>query len=456
VYFILFEWWVRLFFFTFFFATRSIWDMSTIKLQCLDDGDNAFFMVDSNSGISISKTTNAVSLSNGGALTVLGGASFGGDVYIGSELYANQITLENISIGVSTVYSASFIAQNNASVPTDVTGLSFSNTDERFFKANLTVSVLKSVGNSLFELFELEGLQAEAGWTLLQSRFGDETGIQFYITSEGQIQYTSPDTLDWTSTTFRYVATKISNNGSYAELSSNTSGGLSIETLQINNTAPAILGSNNGALYSLGGAMFEKNVIIKATSNAAGIGTGGGLTVLGGAAVSESLVVGSNVSSATLTVGDITTGNIFISGTIFANEDAFMSSQWTSEGNDIFYTQGNVGIGTTGPEFALEVNGDIYAEGDVIALSDLRKKSNVYTITDSLSMVMDLRGVYYTNNFNQRQGVGVIAQEIEKVLPEVVLTDKQGYKSVAYGNIIGVLIEAIKELNCKLDSLRQG
>jgi hypothetical protein len=456
VYFILFEWWVRLFFFTFFFATRSIWDMSTIKLQCLDDGDNAFFMVDSNSGISISKTTNAVSLSNGGALTVLGGASFGGDVYIGSELYANQITLENIAIGVSTVYSASFIAQNNASVPTDVTGLSFSNTDERFFKANLTVSVLKSVGTSLFEMFELEGLQAEAGWTLLQSRFGDETGIQFYITSEGQIQYTSPDTPDWSSTTFRYVATKISNNGSYAELSSNTSGGLSIETLQINNTAPAILGSNNGALYSLGGAMFEKNVIIKTTSNAAGIGTGGGLTVLGGASISESLVVGSNVSSATLTVGDITTGNIFISGTIFANEDAFMSSQWTSEGNDIFYTQGNVGIGTTSPEFTLEVNGDIYAEGDVFALSDLRKKSKVSTIQDSLSMVMDLRGVYYTNNSNERQGVGVIAQEIEKVLPEVVLTDKQGYKSVAYGNIIGVLIEAIKELNCKLDNIQRN
>ena len=64
---------------------------------------------------------------------------------------------------------------------------------------------------------------------------------------------------------------------------------------------------------------------------------------------------------------------------------------------------------------------------------------------------MNMRGVSFTKQ--AEKGVGVIAQEIEKVLPEVVHDGE--YKSVAYGNIVGVLIEAIKELKKEVDQLKQ-
>jgi hypothetical protein len=88
---------------------------------------------------------------------------------------------------------------------------------------------------------------------------------------------------------------------------------------------------------------------------------------------------------------------------------------------------------------------------EVTATSDERLKSNIKTIDNALDKVMNMRGVSYTKQ--AEKGVGVIAQEIEKVLPEVV-TDGE-YKSVAYGNIVGVLIEAIKEQQKQIDELKK-
>ena len=88
---------------------------------------------------------------------------------------------------------------------------------------------------------------------------------------------------------------------------------------------------------------------------------------------------------------------------------------------------------------------------EVTATSDERLKSDIQTIDNALDKVMNMRGVSYTKQ--AERGIGVIAQEIEKVLPEVV-TDGE-YKSVAYGNIVGVLIEAIKEQQKQIDELKK-
>ena len=95
--------------------------------------------------------------------------------------------------------------------------------------------------------------------------------------------------------------------------------------------------------------------------------------------------------------------------------------------------------------------GTITAGGDITAFSDERLKSDIQTIDNALDKVMNMRGVSYTKQ--AEKGIGVIAQEIEKVLPEVV-TDGE-YKSVAYGNIVGVLIEAIKEQQKQIDELKK-
>jgi hypothetical protein len=115
-----------------------------------------------------------------------------------------------------------------------------------------------------------------------------------------------------------------------------------------------------------------------------------------------------------------------------------------------------VGIVQNQPAYALDVTGDIRATGDVIAYSDARVKENVETITDALTKVTSLRGVSYTRNDSEDKStkVGVIAQEVLEVLPEVVQQDTNGNYSVAYGNIVGVLIEAIKELKAEINELK--
>lgn len=95
--------------------------------------------------------------------------------------------------------------------------------------------------------------------------------------------------------------------------------------------------------------------------------------------------------------------------------------------------------------------GNIVADGDVTAFSDERLKTNIKTIENSLDKVLSLRGVSYEKD--GKSSIGVIAQEVEKILPEVVYDGE--FKSVAYGNIVGLLIEAIKELKTELDEVKR-
>jgi len=122
------------------------------------------------------------------------------------------------------------------------------------------------------------------------------------------------------------------------------------------------------------------------------------------------------------------------------------------------WTTGNkrVGVGNETPSYNLDVTGTIRATGDVIAYSDARVKDNVKTIDNALDKVTKLRGVSYTRNDieDKSSKVGVIAQEVLKVLPEVVSQDENDKYSVSYGNITGVLIEAIKEQQKQIDDLK--
>ncbi|MDD5675062.1 MAG: tail fiber domain-containing protein [Chitinivibrionales bacterium] len=123
------------------------------------------------------------------------------------------------------------------------------------------------------------------------------------------------------------------------------------------------------------------------------------------------------------------------------------------------YILNNLGIGTTNPgSYMLEVCGDMATSGTALALnvactSDRRYKTSITPIDSSLSKVSKLQGVYYDwdrakwpkKNFPEGKQVGLIAQDVEKVIPEVVNTDKEGYKSLSYDKLTAVLIEAVKE-----------
>ena len=101
------------------------------------------------------------------------------------------------------------------------------------------------------------------------------------------------------------------------------------------------------------------------------------------------------------------------------------------------------------------LSGNFTATGNVTAFSDERLKENVETIEGALDKVSQMRGVTYNykSELNDGQrGTGVIAQEMQQVMPEVV--EEGQYLSVAYGNLVGVLIEAVKELKAELDKCK--
>jgi hypothetical protein len=102
---------------------------------------------------------------------------------------------------------------------------------------------------------------------------------------------------------------------------------------------------------------------------------------------------------------------------------------------------------------SLNVGGTITATGDVIAYSDQKLKKNITTIEHALDKVKALRGVEYDRVEDDAHSVGLIAQEVQEVIPSVVRESSDGTLGVAYGNLVGVLVEAIKEQQKQIEVL---
>jgi len=108
------------------------------------------------------------------------------------------------------------------------------------------------------------------------------------------------------------------------------------------------------------------------------------------------------------------------------------------------------------------LNGNLVTTG-AACTSDIRYKKNFLRLTNSLDRITQLKGFYYfwkTDEFKEKgftanRQIGFIAQEVEKLFPELVMTDGKGYKSVDYARLTPVLVEAIKELQAKNDLLEQ-
>ena len=115
-------------------------------------------------------------------------------------------------------------------------------------------------------------------------------------------------------------------------------------------------------------------------------------------------------------------------------------------------SSGNVGINQTNPSEKLDVNGNVKAV-DFNTTSDENLKNNIQTIENPLAKVSEIRGVNFDWKETQKPSMGVIAQEVEKVLPELV-TDS-GTKTVNYNGLVGLLIEVVKEQQTQINSLNE-
>ncbi len=206
--------------------------------------------------------------------------------------------------------------------------------------------------------------------------------------------------------------------------------------------------------------------------------------------------IGTNAPSSTLTVGNTTgsvSGELTLNPAFTANEGGQINikksvngstADWIidqygttasdarfrifnsiGESNGITILEnGNVGMGVLTPSVRLQVGGDIIANS-IAGSSDARFKTNIEPIKNPLQKVLQLRGVHFDWNtkafpdrkFSDQKAIGFIAQEVEKVLPEVVQTEhsNEGYKAVQYDKVVALLVEAIKEQQKQIDRLKE-
>ena len=226
-----------------------------------------------------------------------------------------------------------------------------------------------------------------------------------------------------------------------------TAGGIQLARLTDVTGATSI-----GTLTSLtvsGDATFDTSTLkVDSSNNRVGIGT---------ASPANLLDVNNTSGNAGMDLTSANTGTSFIN---FGDTDDVDIAQLS-----FVHTDDTMRFTNNGEVMRLESDGDLHVEGDVIAfsntVSDVALKSDIQMIPNALDKIDEVRGVTFTRHNGQRSA-GIIAQELEKVLPEAVrekklaLLDGKEYKTVEYDAIHGLLINCIKELKQEIKELKDG
>lgn len=152
-------------------------------------------------GVTIASTIDATSVSAGGSFTTLGGASVEKSMYVGNSLQVAGVNLTpNAQDRFSTV---SFTAANNQVSPATLTNMSF---DSSVWGSDIYLAARVSATTPLYSNFHIRAVNKNTGWELVKSYVGDDTGIDFTMTTGGQVQYTSPNYPGFTSLIFKWRA----------------------------------------------------------------------------------------------------------------------------------------------------------------------------------------------------------------------------------------------------------
>jgi len=229
---------------------------------------------------------------------------------------------------------------------------------------------------------------------------------------------------------------------------------LSISGISTFTNGPVLIGSGTSTgtatqrLQVTGGAYVSGNLGIGTTNPLGTLQVGTGITMYGATGIISAVSYrgdGSQLSgiSAGLTVTDDTSTN----ATRYILFDDATSG-----------TISAINVSSTNLTFNPST-GNLVAGGTVTANSDEKLKENIKTIENALDKVLSLRGVEYDRIDTLEHQIGVIAQEVEKIVPEVVYPKQPApsyeTKSVAYANLVGLLIEAIKEQNVRIEELER-
>jgi hypothetical protein len=204
------------------------------------------------------------------------------------------------------------------------------------------------------------------------------------------------------------------------------------------------------------GSFIANHMAIRQDTGNVGIGTEGPLSKLSIVASSETLAAGNEFAP----FGIYRAGTLksLLAGYHSTGEYAYVQSierNITVRPLVLQPSGGNVGIGTINPTEVLQVNGNVRATQFLNGPSSKRWKTNIKIIEGALEKVEGLRGVSYDWKADGKHGIGLIAEEVGQVIPEVVVYEDNGEDAAAvdYAGLVPVLIEAIKEQQQEIRTL---
>ncbi len=217
-------------------------------------------------------------------------------------------------------------------------------------------------------------------------------------------------------------------------------------------------------LWNEGGATFAGNVGIKTASGVSPLTVRGETQSAFGPIVPPALSVTNGNVNVGISFIDAIASDVALFGTTTDHNMVLTAGQFFNF-NLWLTTDGRVGVnGSPIPNYKLYSNGQAGGTTAWIQSSDARYKQNIASLDNALESILNLRGVTYDwrrsdfpgKDFEEGRQIGFIAQEVEKVLPELVKTGGDGYKAVAYSNLVPVLVEAVKTLNAKVETLKKA
>jgi len=417
-----------------------------------------------NNTLTLAGTTTATSTFTG-ALVVAGGVGIGGSLYVGGEIIADKLTIQLTTVTTTLVTTDDIIRTYNTTSAVSTT------TGALQIAGGAGIGGDLYVGGNIYPLGIIGTISTASnisggtvGGVLFQRAIGSTTATT--SGNDGEI---------FVSRGASASGPRFVNTGSifvgYANTALNVIGAVSTATNLAGGTAQSIVyqsapgstaflaaSSTSGWILSSNGTVSPPTWVPGAGSaNFAGTAT----NLAGGTAGQVPYQTGPGQTSF---FGEGTPGNVLVSnGTstpTYNNTLTLVSvTSATSTQTGALQVRGGAGIGGD-----LYVGKDIYGLGEITAYygatSDRRLKTNIGNINNGLAKVLTLDGIVYNWNeladkdLNVKEA-GVIAQQIQAVLPEAVVEREDGYLTVKYERIIPLLIEAIKELSAEVDALKK-
>jgi hypothetical protein len=308
-----------------------------------------------------------------------------------------------------------------------ITGTTFATADFTF-PQNLTVA-----GRLTAEEFHTELVSSSIIYRSGSTKFGDSADDTHIFTGSLSVRGSISGSLVLPPGTV-----SASSQVSYTSLS-NIPAGIVSSSTQVATLLPAgtVSSSTQASTWTVATSSVATSASYALTAsyalNAAEGGSGAGFPYSGSAVITGSMYITGSAGQVPLQVVSPTGSILFVT------------------------SSARVGINLTNPQYALHVSGSIFATADVVAFSDARIKKNINPIQNPIELIKQIEGVKFhriEQDDDGKQQIGFIAQNLNKVLPEVVIGDEKFGYGVSYGNITALLVEAIKAQQQQIDELK--